>query len=108
MSRRFLAVRRIVYASGDFSAGVDGTGMVVAALASAPNVALRPDAAWRTRDCCARHSEAGTPNVAAAAAISISFAEAPATRMPYTPVPRTAVDPPVVMKPSRRVTRYVP
>ena len=53
-----------------------------------------------TREPFAAHSEALTPHCFAAAASSISLAAAPATRMPYSPVLRTAVEPPVTWKPN--------
>ncbi len=52
------------------------------------------------REAFATHSDAATPHSAAAAFTSISFAAAPATRMPYSPVLRTAVEPPVTWKPN--------
>ena len=100
MSRRGTAVRRSVNVSGFFSAGLVGTGSAAAARASSPNEALRPEAACSTRPLFAVHSAALTPNCCAAAVSSISFAAAPATRMPYSPVLRTAVEPPVTWKPN--------
>ena len=85
----------MVKLSGCLSAGLVGTRCDAADRASSPNVALRPEAACVTCERFAAHSEALTPHCPAAAAISISFAAAPATRIPYSPVPRTAVEPPV-------------
>ena len=60
-----------------------------------------PDAGVRRRaNPSPSHSAALTPHCFAAAASSISFAAAPAMRMPYSPVPRTAVEPPVTWKPN--------
>src|SRR5258708_21505511 len=95
ISRRGGEVRRIVKLSGFLSAGLVGTGCTAAEGASSPNVAVRPDAACVTRERFAVHSEALTPQCFAAATTSISFAAAPATRMPNSPVLRTAVEPPV-------------
>src|SRR5229473_5253228 len=100
ISRRLGEVRRIVKLAGFLSAGLVGTDCVAAERASSPNVALRPEAACVTRDAFAAHSDARTPHCCAAAASNISFAAAPATRMPYSPVPRTAVEPPVTWKPN--------
>src|SRR6185369_5900159 len=100
MSRRAGEVRRIVNRSGFLSAGLVGTFCAAAERASAPNVALRPDAACVTVDPFAVHSAAPTPHCRAAAVSSISLAAAPATRMPYSPVLRTAVEPPVTWKPN--------
>src|ERR1700692_2124295 len=94
ISRRVGEVRRIVKLFGFLRAGPVGTGCVAAERASSPNVALRPDAACVIRELFAVHSETLTLHRCAAAASSISFAAAPATRMPYSPVPRTAVEPP--------------
>src|SRR6478672_9803300 len=86
-------VRRIVKLSAFLRAGLVGTASMAAVDASSPNVALFPDAAWVTFDFVATQSAAGTPHCFAAAARSISFAAAPATRIPNSPVPRTDVDP---------------
>src|SRR5579872_1076027 len=108
MSRRGRAVRRMVYESGRFSAGLDGTGIAAAAVASSPKLALFPDRSWTIRDRIALHSDILTPKRAAAAASSISRAAAPATVMPYCPVPRTDEEPPVAWVPNQRARRYAP
>ena len=100
MSRRAGEVRRMVKRSGFLSAGLVGTVCVAAALASAPNEALRPEPACVICEPFAVHVAASTPHCWAAAANSISLAAAPATRMPYSPVLRTAVEPPVTWKPN--------
>src|SRR5580765_7324366 len=94
MSRRGREVPRIVKLSGCLSVGLVGTRCDAADRASSPNAALRPEPACVTRERFAAHSEALTPHGRAAAATSISLAAAPATRIPYSPVPRTAVGPP--------------
>src|SRR5258706_4955288 len=93
ISRRVADVRRTVKLSGFLSAGLVGTGCPAADRASSPNVALRPDPAWVIREPFATQSETLMLHCFAAAARSISFAAAPATRMPYSPVLRTAVEP---------------
>ena len=98
----------MVKLSGCFRAGLVGTDCVAAARASSPNVPLRPEAAWVMRESLATHSEARTPHCPAAAASSISFAAAPATRMPYSPVLRTAVEPPVTWKPNHSAILKAP
>ncbi len=103
-SRRGTEVRRRVKVPGSLSAGLVGTGCVAAERASSPKELLRPDAAWVTRDPLAVHSETGAPHRCAAAASNISLAAAPATRMPNSPVPRTAVEPPVTMSPNHSVS----
>ncbi len=55
----------------------------------------RPDPACVTFESFALHSAAGTFHSCAAASISMTFAAAPAIRMPKWPVPRTALLPPV-------------
>ncbi len=52
----------MVKLSGCFSAGLVGTDCVAAERASSPNVLLRPEAAWLTRDPLATHSAARTPH----------------------------------------------
>src|SRR3954468_9247810 len=99
MSRRPGEVRRMVNRSALLSAGLVGTGCLAAERASSPNAALRPDAACTTRELLAAHSDTCTPHCCAAAASSMSLAAAPATRIPYSPVPRTAVEPPVTIRP---------
>ena len=101
MSSRGRDVRRMVKLSGFFSAGLVGTGSVAAAVREFAEG--RAPAGRRVRDPRALRActpPRCTPHCSAAAATSISFAAAPATRMPYSPVPRTAVDPPVTWKPN--------
>ena len=77
----------------------------MAALASSPKLAERPDAVCVTRELATVHSDARTPNWVAAAATSISLAAAPATRMPYCPVVLTESEPPVICRPAMRASR---
>src|SRR6266851_2541312 len=67
---------RVLHASGRSAT----FGELAAGAASSPKVALRPEAC-STRPVSARHSPAGTLHCAAAAAISMARAEAPASRM---------------------------
>ena len=79
-SRRRRGVPASFQSRGSFSATLAGGSILAAPSATAPKVTLRPLAVWVMTLFCALHSEAGTFQRNAAAAISISRAVAPARR----------------------------
>ncbi len=81
-----------------------GGAIFAAASATAPNVTVRPLGAWVMTLFAARHSDAATPHCAAAAAISISRAVAPALRSGSWEL-RMLRLPPVEKSPQMRLRR---
>src|SRR5205085_7180929 len=93
-----------VQSFGSFSFGSDGGGIFAAASATSPYRNVRPLGLWVITLFAAWHSAAGTPHCAAAAAISISRAAAPALRR-YSCEDRTERLPPVDISPQARLRR---
>src|ERR1043166_4724657 len=84
---------------GSLRVGLAGTGSAEAASATSPYRRLRPEAWWLTRPAAVTHSEAFTPQRAAAAATSISRAAAPARRSGIHAPFRTLELPTVIIRP---------